>query len=270
MNINDYISSGILEQYVLGDTTPQERKEVECMSHIYPEIKEELNKVQIALEGFALDNAIEVPTHIKKNIFDQIEKEEVLAPVIPAKVVEFKLATIASTENKKSNKKYLVAASLALLIGASSVYFILNSNYQNKELALNNKIETINKENAASEQSLKNQLAILSDENNKSFILQGDAKKAAGKSMVVLWNNKTGNVYVNNVQLPQTPTDKQYQLWALKDGKPIDLGVFNATEAIQNMKTVEGAQAFAVTLEPKGGSSSPHLEELYGLVKVSG
>jgi hypothetical protein len=45
-------------------------------------------------------------------------------------------------------------------------------------------------------------------ENNKPFVLTGNAK-ALGKTMVVLWNNKTGNVYVNNVQLPQTPSDKQ-------------------------------------------------------------
>jgi hypothetical protein len=38
-------------------------------------------KVQIALEGFALDNAIEVPSHLKKNIFEAIEKDFV--EVIP-------------------------------------------------------------------------------------------------------------------------------------------------------------------------------------------
>ena len=47
MNINDYISSGILEQYVLGDISPQEKKEVECMSHIYPELQEELLKCKL-------------------------------------------------------------------------------------------------------------------------------------------------------------------------------------------------------------------------------
>ena len=264
MNINDYISSGILEQYVLGDISPQEKKEVECMSHIYPEIKEELNKVQISLEGFAMDNAIEVPTHIKKNIFEKIEKDIAQEPITSTKVVEFNPVinnVIAST----SNKRYLVAASVSLIIGASAVYFILKSNFNTKELALNSKVEAISKE----KDNIQNQLAKLSVENNKPFVLHGNVK-ASGKTMIVLWNNKTGNVYVNNVELPKAPSNKQYQLWALKDGKPIDLGVFNTETSIQNMKSVAGAQAFAVTLEVKGGSPTPHLEELYGLVKVSG
>ena len=100
------------------------------------------------------------------------------------------------------------------------------------------------------------------------YVLQGDAKKAPGKSMVVMWNKTTGNVYVNNIQLPTTPTNKQYQLWALKDGKPIDLGVFDVNSNLQNMKIIYGAQAFAVTLENKGGSPTPHLEELYGIVNI--
>jgi len=265
MNINDYISSGILEQYVLGDISPQEKKEVECMSHIYPELQEELLKVQIALEGFALDNAIEVPSHLKKNIFEAIEKEVV--DIIPiSKVVELKpVVTSESTKPVKqfSSKKYLVAASVVLVVSAASVYFMLQSNFNQKELALNNKIEAIAKE----KEDVKNQLAILSVENNKPFVLTGNTK-ALGKTMVVLWNNKTGNVYVNNVHLPQAPTDKQYQLWALKDGKPIDLGVFNTNGSIQNMKSVAGAQAFAVTLEQKGGSPTPHLEELYAILNI--
>jgi anti-sigma-K factor RskA len=265
MNINDYISSGILEQYVLGEISPQEKKEVECMSHIYPEIQEELLKVQIALEGFAMDNAIEVPSHIKKNIFEQIEKE-VVETIPAAKIVAFKptVSTESATSvNQISAKKYIAAASVALIVGAASVYFILQSNYNQKELALNNKVEAISKE----KDDIKNQLAILSVENNKAFVLTGNAK-APGKTMIILWNNKTGNVYVNNVQLPQTPSDKQYQLWALKDGKPIDLGVFNTNGSIQNMKSVAGAQAFAVTLEQKGGSPTPHLEELYAILNI--
>ena len=269
MDFNNYISSGIIEQYVLGEVSPQEKREVECMSHIYPEIKEELEKVQVALEGYALENAIEVPSHLKKNIFELIDKEisnKIVAT--PTKVVEMKPNDIKQPIALNSNKKFLVAASVAFIVASSvAVFALVNSNSQ--QLALNNKIETINKEKAESEQNLKLQLAQFSLQNNKPFVVQGNAK-APGKTMVVFWNKATGNVYVNNIQLPQTPTNKQYQLWALKDGKPIDLGVFNADGTMQNMKSVDGAQAFAVTLENKGGSPTPHLEELYGLVNVQG
>lgn len=275
MNINDYISSGILEQYVLGDTSPQEKQEVECMSHIYPEIQHELANVQLALEGLAMELAVEVPLDLKKNIFDAIEKE-IAATSTPksiattAKVIAFNKDVIEPILPVSSfNKKYLVAAVVSLLMGSSAVYFILNNNFNTKETAFNNKIETLSKEKITNEQIYKNQLASLSIQNNKPFIIQGNAK-ALGKTLIVLWNSKTGNVYVNNNQLPPPTADKQYQLWALKDGKPIDLGVFNANDAIQNMKSIDGANAFAVTLETKGGSPSPHLEELRGIVNVNG
>ena len=268
MNLNDYILSGILEQYVLGDVSPQEKQEVECMSHIYPEIQTELFKVQIALEGFAMDNAIEVPSYVKKNIFEAIENEVEEKIVIPetviAKVVELKAIKNNNVETSINYKKYLAAASVVFIIGLVGLYAILNSNFNKQELVLNKKVEGLEKENA----DTKNQLATFSLENNKVYVLQGDAKKAPGKSMVVMWNKTTGNVYVNNIQLPTTPTNKQYQLWALKDGKPIDLGVFDVNSNLQNMKIIYGAQAFAVTLENKGGSPTPHLEELYGIVNI--
>ena len=62
------------------------------------------------------------------------------------------------------------------------------------------------------------------------------------------------------------PADKQYQLWALKDGQPIDMGVFDPVtpeDGLLEMGRVPGADAFAVTLEPRGGSANPTLEEMY-------
>lgn len=267
MNINDYISSGILEQYVLGEVSPQEKKEVECMSHIYPEIKEELFKTQIALEGLAMDNAIEVPTHIKKNIFELIEKES-----NNAKVVAMKPAEINTNIEKPAQGKYLIAASVIFIVASIALYAVLNANYKKETLALNTKIEALSKENETANKNaslLKEEIAIVSNANNRLFVL-ADKNNAPGKAMNVYWNKTSGKVYINNLQLPQTPEGKQYQLWALKGGKPIDLGVFDTDGNMHNMKNIDGAEAFAVTLENKGGSPTPHLDQLFGLVKVQG
>jgi hypothetical protein len=53
MNIQAYIESGILEEYVLGTVSPQEKQEVECMASIYPEIQQELQILETALEKYA-------------------------------------------------------------------------------------------------------------------------------------------------------------------------------------------------------------------------
>ena len=82
----------------------------------------------------------------------------------------------------------------------------------------------------------------------------------------VYWSASKNATYLAIRNLPEPPADKQYQLWAIVDKKPVDAGVFeyNLSE-IQSMKVFEEAQAFAVTLEPEGGSKSPTLEKMYVL-----
>ena len=73
-------------------------------------------------------------------------------------------------------------------------------------------------------------------------------------------------MYINVNSLPVPSADKQYQLWAIVDGKPVDAGVFTMTSdsaSIQKMKSISGAQAFAVTLEKKGGNPTPTMTAMY-------
>jgi anti-sigma-K factor RskA len=62
-------------------------------------------------------------------------------------------------------------------------------------------------------------------------------------------------------------------LWAMVNGKPVDLGVFDAQnqpkKLLLAMKEVGDAQAFAVTLEKRGGSASPTMEKMVVLGAVS-
>jgi anti-sigma-K factor RskA len=64
--------------------------------------------------------------------------------------------------------------------------------------------------------------------------------------------------------MPKLPSDQQYQLWALLDGKPQSLGVFDSLQnnVILKMDNVKKAQAFAITIEKQGGNPSPTLEKM--------
>jgi len=59
--------------------------------------------------------------------------------------------------------------------------------------------------------------------------------------------------------LPQPAAGKQYQLWAIVDGVPVDAGLLetNAPVAFVKMKNIPKAQAFAITLENTGGNKTP-------------
>lgn len=65
MEKKQLLSSGLLELYVLGDTDPQETIYVEEMLSLYPEIREEIYSIELALERLAMDNAIDPDPIIK-------------------------------------------------------------------------------------------------------------------------------------------------------------------------------------------------------------
>jgi anti-sigma-K factor RskA len=55
------------------------------------------------------------------------------------------------------------------------------------------------------------------------------------------------------------------QLWALVNGKQVDLSIFVEnpdSTYMKEMKSKASAVAFAVTLEPRGGSTSPTMDQM--------
>ena len=87
---------------------------------------------------------------------------------------------------------------------------------------------------------------------------------------MVFWDTVTKDVYLTVSKLPQPAPDQQYQLWAMVDGTPVDAGVFDMKEAsgMMKMKNIPKAQAFAITLEKRGGSPVPSMDKLYVMGKV--
>jgi anti-sigma-K factor RskA len=92
--------------------------------------------------------------------------------------------------------------------------------------------------------------------------------------MFVYWNTQTKQVSVDIKSLPTLPANQQYQLWSLVDGKPVDAGVFeadttNSVQALQRLnRSIGRADAFAVTVEKRGGSPTPTLSTLLALTPV--
>jgi mannose-6-phosphate isomerase-like protein (cupin superfamily) len=72
-NLEDFIASGILELYILGDTSDEEDAEVLIMSSKFPaEIAGEILAISTALENLALENAVEPSARLKESLFAKI------------------------------------------------------------------------------------------------------------------------------------------------------------------------------------------------------
>ena len=85
MNIQEYISSGIVESYVLGLAEEAEQSEFERMCDAHIEVRRARVAFEEALEREALANAIPPPKSLKSKIFSEIEvdldQRQSLAPL---------------------------------------------------------------------------------------------------------------------------------------------------------------------------------------------
>jgi anti-sigma-K factor RskA len=152
---------------------------------------------------------------------------------------------------------------------AGSVYWAVTTNKKYQDLQVtNNKLEqdlNQTKENYALLQADKE---MLTKPGMKMVALKG-TQVAPHAYTTVYWDTTgaTKDVYLLINNLPQPVSDKQYQLWALLDGKPIDLGVvdyeISKKKLLVKAQNVQNAQAFAITLENKGGSPTPSLDKMY-------
>ena len=81
MNVQDYISSGIVESYVLGLASHEEQAEFERMCGQYPEVLAARTNFEIAMEHQAMQNSVAPPPALKQQIKDLILPPE--ARIIP-------------------------------------------------------------------------------------------------------------------------------------------------------------------------------------------
>lgn len=261
MDIKDYISSGVLESFVLGIASGQERREIECLSSIYPEIQQSLDELSEVMESFAYTLATEPPAHLKTKILEAIvdeAQEPLLQPLNEVKPTptQQEVQPAAMTVSKP-NRPWLAAASLAALVALTVVFFINQNNQQQELIALQEKVNTSEQFNT----ELNDLNSWLAHSRTKKIQLKGTENQPEAE-VAVFWNDLTQDVAFKVGNLPALASDKDYQLWAIVDGKPTDMGVMdykNALAEIVQGGKVAGAQAFAITIEPKGGSKNPTL-----------
>lgn len=278
MNVSEYIESGILESYVLGAVSDQERQEVNCLSAVYPEVKIELDQLSLAFEEYAVMNSVEPPADLKKTIMAQLDFAQPTQEAIvrPMPVFRDESASLAEPERTYTYKfTWMVAASLGFLVLAFSYYLFSRLNTAQQDLvalrSANQTMQTDLSQLRIRQQHDNDLVALLSQPGTRIIKLTGNEKAPAG-ALNVYWNAGSQQVAIDVSSLPSLPADQQYQLWSLVDGKPIDAGVFDAGKAIGSVqrlnRTIGRADAFAVTIEKRGGSPTPTLSNLVAIKEL--
>lgn len=268
MNVKEYISSGAVESYVLGIASDAERAEFEDLLRQYPEIVQARNNFEIALETQLLSDAMAPPEQLKTAIAEKLKHANPEYNTTTPSYYEEQQAPV-----RRMNIWSWAAAALFILL-AGTAYWAYTVNNKYSELKQAN--ATLQKQNnefstqVAELEELKRDAQVMQNPGVKMASLQGTAIVPKAHATVYWDTTGTRDVYLLVNNMPKPASDKQYQLWALLDGKPIDLGVFDFQQKplLVKMKNVQQAQAFAITLEPKGGSVNPTMDAMYVVGKL--
>lgn len=258
METTKYIENGILELYVFGKLSAAEEKEVLDNAAKYPEIKSELTRIEIAFEQYARSRGIVPPPGT-------------LTAILQKTGISSSVPNNTKSSGAGSNMfNYLLAALSAVsLLGA--YYFYSQSNQKNdaisdktEELAvLKTDCDSVKELNS----ELRKEIGIIGNIDNQSILMNATGKYENTAAVAAVYYNTGEQIaWLDTKALPAPPTGKQYQLWAIVDGKPVDMGVFDLDAdrdtILQTIPYIAEAQAFAVTVEDVGGVESPTMEEM--------
>lgn len=266
MDIKEYISSGIIEAYVMGLATEEEVSILMCIRKHNTEVEQAIVEAQKTLEDFATVHAVPPSSDLKAAIWNTLSEQSITTgsgiPETQDSTQASPPTTSAAPIRSLATRNIAIAASILLALSLGANAFLHYKNEANQEVLARTLAEQ--QSTQLTLETLKEKWSMLQNPAIKTITLAGVAQHPDLKAHV-FWNTQTTDVYLSLENLPAAPEGMQYQLWAIVDGKPVDAGVFplDQTDRINNMRQIPKAQAFAVTLETKGGNPTPNLAQLY-------
>ena len=249
-NIQEFLQSGLLERYLVGDTSIAQNLEVENLINTHPEISKAYDKLQENLEIISKANAVEAPLGSLNSI---LKATTTNTPVIPL---------------PKQNKPWLsIAASVAALVfAASTVYlYIKNEKLLNENEVVVEEIfdlrDDIYKNNSKLD-ALAVQLEKLNNPDALKYVLEGNERAKDLKTVAYINPiNKTSMIDV--VSLPKLPDNQRYQLRVELEDKMVSMGYLEDYErTLKQIPYLEDALALSIAIEDKAGDMSINHKEV--------
>jgi anti-sigma-K factor RskA len=254
VNTKEIIESGKLELYVCGALSEREMREIALLADLNTDLRQEIARIENDLVNYAESFEKEPSDDSYNRLMKTLKSGSKTFQV------DFK--------NNNFNWAYAATVVGFLLMSSVAFYFWRQSQLMEKEISslmtLNDSISSLKKEVAYTEKNIQ----FLDRPDTRKFKLVGiDGKDSTNNFILVYWCPVTEELMVSPGNLPKPPDGKQYQLWAMVDGRAIDAGMINMTP-VQKMKNVSKAEAFGVTLENAGGNSSPNMDGLVVMRKI--
>lgn len=238
--LHDFFQSGLLDKYVLGETTPSENLMVEHFIETYLDVEKEYLRLQNNLEIISKFNAASAPDHILGNVLDEINSAD--TPVIHIR------------ETSRKTPWYSIAASILVLVLAGSTFLMYQ---QNKLLVEENQVvvdeifdlrSDIDQNNKILD-NLMRQFTKLNNPETEKYVLRGN-DRAKNLKTVAYINAVDKTSMIDVASLPQLPKNHTYQIWAQLQDDMVNLGILDPSEReFQSIPYVEDALGLSISIE---------------------
>ena len=240
MNKDQLLSSGLLEQYVLGLTDEEESQLVEEYAARYEEIRVELSLMQQAMEHYAAQHSVSATGHKAEKRGPEKDKSNL------------------GLRKLSGNTLWPLATVFALIWG---VYGALQTDIRHQEAKnWEEKYTLLEKEcqtQGQSNQALADLSSFLCHRHTAKVVMDGCAL-SQGAFAIAFWNPAAQKGYLDIGSLPPPPKGKTYQLWADVDGRMVNAGIVSFHSGqLQEVRFIDQAASLNLTLEPEGGSKEP-------------
>ncbi len=256
MDLREIRESGLLESYVLGELSQADFLVVENAVKEHPELSKDLFEIEEALNVYAQMHAISPPPGLKSKIMTETGAGNV--------------ATKAPKSQKEGGSFWpWVSTILAALIFAAIIW----GNHLKTELESLQEEFLVLKDSCDAQTQEQDVVMRQYQEmvSAESTVAELQAtEKYPGTSIYLYSNAETSSNYLQLRNLPPITAQQSYQLWSLKGNQaPIPLDVFDSQNQIVKVAFEAGTNTYAITIEKKGGSQTPDLDNLIGTIPVT-
>jgi len=257
VNIKEYIESGIIESCVLGLAAKAEQQQFEELCILHSEIVEARRTFELALEAELMKQTVVPPSFLKERIFQLIHT--------PATDSLHKKEKKPQTPILKMNVwKQAAAACILFLAGITYWAYSVNDKYQK---LLTSNIAAANQSDHSSHADAIIALKTIVEKPTVKWSAMVAPTNSAHCMAHVYWDTLSKNTFLLLGNIPKPVSDRQFQLWALIKNRQVNLGTFNVKKEGQliQMKNINNAKIFTITIEPVGESVSPDTKATYAV-----
>lgn len=216
------------ESYALGALSGEERREVEEYLEDNPSEQTEVEELASVASLLALaPEEQEPPDRLRKNLLKQVRSETDSAPAGSA------TRTAGGWMSRLFGLRAVAAGAAVIALAALLVWNV----------------------------ALQAEVSELRDFQMTTYELQGSAEASGVQGQVVNLDDEQAMLVASD--LPPLPEGRTYEMWTIDEGGPEPCGLLAASEgpSIEAIdQSLRGADTFAITVEPEGGSPQPTSE----------